>query len=133
MPAVPLVPSAWRRRSTSGLLPVERTREIHLTGIQQFDERWIAVLRDAELTDAIVAQFAGRWQDHLPLTDADWAFTAWSLEQIARGHWGEPGIIALEYGGIGPLWEAFTDPAILADQVPRLAAMVRAIMPANHS
>jgi hypothetical protein len=108
------------------LLPVERTREIHLTGIQQFDARWIAVLRNAGLSDAVIAQFAGRWQDHLPLTDADWAFTAWSLGQIADGRWGMPGIIALEYGGVGPLWEAFTDPAILAEQMPRLAAMVHA-------
>jgi hypothetical protein len=114
------------------LLPVERTREIHLSGIQQFDERWIAVLRNAGLSDAVIAQFAGRWQDHLPLTDADWAFTAWALEQIAGGHWGEPQILSLEYGGVGPVWEAFTDPAILAEQVPRLAAMVGAIMPANQ-
>ncbi|MGI8855776.1 MAG: multinuclear nonheme iron-dependent oxidase [Thermomicrobiales bacterium] len=116
-----------------GLLPVEYTREIHLSGIQQFDARWEAVLRAAGLGDAVIAQFAGRWQDHLPLTEADWQFTAWSLEQIARGRWGRPGIIALEYGGVGPLWEALTDPAILAEQVSRLSAMVHAIIPASQS
>ena len=114
------------------MLPVERTREIHLTGIQHVDDRWVVVMRDAGLSDAVIAQFAGRWQDHLPLTDADWEFAAWSLGQIAGGHWGAPGIVSLEYGGIGPLWEAFTDPAILAEQVPRLAAMVHAIMPTNQ-
>jgi uncharacterized protein (UPF0276 family) len=108
------------------ILPVERTREIHLTGIQHLDERWIAVLRSAGLSDTVIAQFAGRWQDHLPMTDADWAFTAWSLKQIERGDWGTPWVIALEYGGVGPLWEALTDPTILAEQVPRLSAMVHA-------
>ncbi len=114
------------------LLPVARTREIHLTGIQQFDDRWVAVMRNADLSDAVIAQFADRWQDHLPLTEVDWQFTAWSLEQIARGRWGQPGVIALEYGGVGPLWEALTDPAILAEQVPRLSAMAHAIIPASQ-
>ncbi len=107
-------------------LPIERTREIHLTGIQQIDDRWIAVLRDAGMSDTVIGQFAGRWQDHLPFTDADWAFTAWALEQIADGRWGDPWIIALEYGGLGPLWEALTDTDILAAQIPRLATMVHA-------
>lgn len=113
-------------RAYIALLPVERTREIHFTGIQQFDDQWIRVLRVAGVREAIIAQFAGRWQDHLPLTDADWEFTAWSLAQIARGRWGRPWIVALEYGGVGPLWEALTDPAILATQIPRLTAMVHA-------
>ncbi len=113
-------------REYIALLPVERTREIHLTGIQQFDERWMGVLRSAGLSESVVAQFAGRWQDHLPFTDADWEFTAWSLDQVAHGHWGQPWIVALEYGGVGPLWEAVTDPAILAAHIPRLAAMVHA-------
>lgn len=113
-------------REYIALLPVERTQEIHLTGIQQFDDRWIAVLRGAGLSESLIAQFAGRWQDHLPFTDADWEFTAWSLDQIARGRWGHPWIIALEYGGVGPLWEAVTDPDILATQIPRLAAMIHA-------
>jgi len=62
----------------------------------------------------------------LPFIDADWEFTAWSLDQIARGRWGHPWIIAMEYGGTGPLWEALTDPDILAADIPRLAAMVHA-------
>jgi uncharacterized protein len=113
-------------REYIALLPVERTREIHLSGIQQFDEQWIDMLRGAGVREATIAQFAGQWQDHLPFTDADWAFTAWSLEQIAGGRWGRPWIVSLEYGGVGPLWEAVTDSAILATQVPRLAAMVHA-------
>lgn len=108
------------------MLPIERTREIHITGIQQFDDRWSAALRGAGLSESIVAQFAGRWQDHLPFTDVDWDFTRWSLDQITRGHWRTPWIVSMEYGGVGPLWEALTDADILATQVPRLAAMVHA-------
>jgi uncharacterized protein len=108
------------------MLPVGRTREIHVSGIQQMDDRWLATLRAGGVDEGVVAQFAGRWQDHLPFTDADWEFTAWSLDQIARGRWGHPWVIALEYGGVGRLWEAVTDAAILAAHVPRLAAMVHA-------
>jgi uncharacterized protein (UPF0276 family) len=108
------------------MLPIERTREIHLSGIQQFDEHWLRVLRDAGLNERVIAQFAGCWQDHLPFTDADWEFAAWSLDQIACGRWGHPWIVALEYGGVGPLWEALTDADILTAHVPRLAAMVHA-------
>ncbi|MCA1666281.1 MAG: DUF692 family protein, partial [Thermomicrobia bacterium] len=82
------------------MLPVERTREIHLTGIRNVDDHWLAVLRGAGLTEDVIAPFAGRWQDHLPFTDADWAFTVWALDQIARGRWGQPWIVALEYGGV---------------------------------
>ncbi len=108
------------------MLPLERTREIHVSGIRRIDDRWLAILRAGGVDERVVAQFAGRWQDHLPFTDADWQFVAWSLDQIARGRWGRPWVIALEYGGVGPLWEAVTDADMLAAQVPRLAAMVRA-------
>lgn len=105
-------------------LPAARTREIHITGIQTFDDRWVAVLRAAGLDDARIAHFAGRWQDHLPFTDADWEFTAWAMDQLHSGAWGEPWVVSLEYGGLGPLWSAFTDDAVLREQVPRLRDLV---------
>lgn len=105
-------------------LPVDRTREIHLSGIQTFDDRWVGMLRDAGLDDTMIRPFAGRWQDHLPMTDADWAFTAWAMAEIRRGAWGAPWIVTFEYGGVGPLWEALTDADALHAQVPRLYAMI---------
>jgi uncharacterized protein len=106
-------------------LPVERTREIHITGIQFFDERWEGTLRAAGLADETIGHFAGRWQDHLPFTEADWEIAAWAMGEVRRGAWGDPWMIALEYGGVGPLWEALTDEIILRSQVPRLASLVK--------
>jgi uncharacterized protein (UPF0276 family) len=111
------------------MLPTERTREIHITGIQMFDERWVAALEKAGIDRSVIDHYAGRWQDHLPFGDADWAFAQWAMEEVRRGAWGEPLVVALEYGGVGPLWEALTDEAILLEQVPRLADLVRRVAP----
>jgi hypothetical protein len=112
------------------LLPVERTREIHMTGIQMLDDYWIGVLEHAGFDDPFVAHFAGRWQDHLPFTQADWAFAAWAMAHVRRGAWGDPWVVALEYGGVGRLWETLTDEAVLRAQVPRLAQIVKRDTPA---
>jgi hypothetical protein len=106
-------------------LPVERTREIHITGIQMFDEHWIGLLAGAGFDDQFIAHFAGRWQDHLPFTEADWTFAAWGMAEVRRGAWGDPWMVALEYGGVGRLWETLTDEAVLRVQVPRLAHLVK--------
>jgi len=46
------------------------------------------------------------------------------LDHIRDGCWGQPWVVALEYGGVGPLWEAVTEADVLAVQVPRLHALV---------
>jgi uncharacterized protein (UPF0276 family) len=107
-------------------LPLERVREMHLTGIQTFDERWAAVLREAGLDEATVQRYEGRTMDHLPLIEADWEITAWALGQVQRGAWGRPWAVTLEYGGVGPLWEALTDEQVLSEQVPRLRNLIDA-------
>lgn len=107
-------------------LPIEQTCEIHITGIQHFDARWEATLRAAGIDERVIRQFAGQWQDHLPFTEDDWAFTAWACDEIRHGAWGAPWMMALEYGGVGPLWEAIGESDILREQTPRLHAMVRA-------
>jgi uncharacterized protein (UPF0276 family) len=110
-------------------LPLERTTEIHLAGIQPFAGRWLALMRGSGLSDEQLGWFAGLEPgapvDHLPLVDEDWAFYDWSLEQVRRGRWGRPWIVTLEYGGVGTVWEMLTDAGILADQVPRLYDMIR--------
>jgi len=105
-------------------LPVERTREIHVSGIQFFDDRWTEVLRQAGIDASVIRQFAGRLSDHLPMTDEDWEFHAWAMDQVHKGSWAQPWIVTLEYGGISPLWEAITDPSVLAVQIPRLYKLV---------
>ncbi len=106
-------------------LPLTRTREIHLTGLQHFDEQWAAFFCRGGLDTRLVAPFVGRLMDHLPLTEADWAFTARAVEQVRQGAWGAPWAVALEYGGVGPLWEASTDAAVLEEQVPRLYDLIK--------
>jgi len=113
-------------------LPVERTCEIHLAGVQPFEGRWLALMRQPGLSREDLGWFAGLEPgdllDHLPLIDGDWEFYAWALEQVHRGAWGKPWIATLEYGGVGRIWELLTDQSALAEQVPRLRTLVK-----NHT
>jgi uncharacterized protein (UPF0276 family) len=113
-------------------LPLARTHEIHLAGIQPFSGRWQALLDSSGLSQEELGWFAGlapgALLDHLPLTDEDWAFYAWALEQVHGGAWGQPWIATLEYGGVGAIWELLTEQSALAEQVPRLYALVK-----NHA
>jgi len=106
-------------------LPTGRIREVHLTGLQRFEGHWVERLRRAGVDAETIAHWAGHLTDHVPLTGADWDFTAWVMEQIHSGAWGRPQIVAFEYGGVGPLWSAITDRDALAAQVPRLYALVK--------
>jgi uncharacterized protein len=103
-------------------LPVKRIREIHVTGVQQLDGRWLDAIRQADR--GFAERFAGQWMDHLPMIDADWEFFAWAIAQIHSGEWAEPHIIAFEYGGVGGIWGAISDTHTIAMQVPRLGAMI---------
>ncbi len=71
-------------------LPLDRIREVHLTGIQYFDERWAARLRGAGIAPEVIADFAGRWIDHLPITEDDWTFFEWAFAQLRRRRVGAP-------------------------------------------
>ncbi len=113
-------------------LPLARTTEVHLAGIQPFAGRWLALMRQPGLSREDLGWFAdlepGQLLDHLPLADGDWEFYAWALGEIRRGAWGRPWVVTLEYGGVGRLWELLTDRDALAEQVPRLRALVK-----NHT
>lgn len=106
-------------------LPLTHTRELHITGIQTFDESWVARLREAEVEPATIARFAGRQLDHLPLTEEDWNFVTRALTEVHSGKWGNPWVATLEYGGVGRVWEALTEEEVLADQAPRLYDLVK--------
>ncbi|NQU43101.1 DUF692 family protein [bacterium] len=84
--------------------PLDRLAELHITGI---------LLDDNDL-----------WQDHYGLTEEDWNVVNWALANIREGKWASPGIVAFEYGGIGPAYEHRTEPAVIATQVPRLYELV---------
>jgi hypothetical protein len=86
-------------------LPVNRLREMHITGIGTWS--------------------TGDRGDHLPLTDSDWLNVEWCFEQIRTNKWATPQIVAFEYGGIGMLKEwCGSDKTIIAEQVPRLYRLV---------
>lgn len=104
-------------------MPLERICEIHLAGIQIADEHWQAILRAT--APKLLQQFAGRPLDHLPMTEDDFALCGWAFDQLKSGAWKQPWVVSLEYGGIGALWEALTDEAVLSEQVPRLYELLQ--------
>lgn len=108
-------------------LPLDRLREVHITGIQMFDATWIEKVRQNGIGDMDFEKYANQLIDHLPMVEQDWAFFQWAMEQILQGAWREPEIVAFEYSGVGQgLFQATTDSEILLNQVPRLYAMVHA-------
>ncbi len=110
-------------------LPVAHIREIHITGIQRLEGKWMRVARRMNVDDTTLQKIAGQWMDHLPLTETDWEAVTWAMAHIRRGAWAEPWIVALEYGGVGPFYREITEREILASQVPRLYAMVHTASP----
>ena len=106
-------------------LPVERTREIHVTGIQRLDGHWIDVAQGAGVDAAIIRTIAGQSSDHLPMTEKDWEFAAWMMEQVHSGAWGHPWTVAFEVGGVNGLFEAVADKEVMAEQIPRLYSLFK--------
>ena len=86
-------------------LPVQQLRELHFTGIHNWD---------------------GYRMDHLSILEEDWPWLDWVLDKVKSGVWGEAQMLAFEYGGTGKFFERFSDPAVMAEQVPRLYAACHA-------
>jgi uncharacterized protein (UPF0276 family) len=86
-------------------LPVDRLRELHVTGVDFWQ---------------------GQLIDHLPMTHDDWILFEWALENIAKGTWRTPDIIALEYGGLAPHFDWRSEKAVMLREVPRITTAVRA-------
>lgn len=107
------------------LLPIEHTREIHITGLQIIDEAWTSVLRTAGYPEAKIRDLAGTPLDHLPLIDEDWAFCEWLVQRIRSGEYGDPWLATLEYGGVGRRWAVMTDQSVLREQAPRLHDLIK--------
>ncbi len=108
-------------------MPVHRLREIHVTGIQQFDDRWIAQLESEDVPQARIDELAGKEIDHLPMTPHDWDVLSQAIARIRAGSWACPGIVAFEYGGVGRFFRALTQATLLSEQVPRMYAMVHTL------
>ncbi len=105
-------------------LPTAHIREIHVSGNQRIAGEWLTRMREAGIKEARLQKVKGYIHDHLPMTAADWAFVSWAMAQVHDGAWGTPEIVAFEYGGVGPVFQAFTDVEALAEQIPRLYQLV---------
>ncbi|MFN2189268.1 MAG: DUF692 family multinuclear iron-containing protein, partial [Candidatus Promineifilaceae bacterium] len=90
-------------------LPLTAIRELHVTGIQRFEGSLIDIAKRAGFDPELIEQYRGRKVDHLPMTQKDWDFLAWALNQISQGVWGEPWTVTFEYGGIGGQFAAITN------------------------
>lgn len=90
-------------------LPVQRLREVHITGLGYNPE--------------------GKRVDHLPMREDDWELFAWVLNNIHAGRFGTPWAVSCEYGGVGEKfrWRSARD--VMAREAPRMAAMVKAAIP----
>lgn len=82
----------------------------------------------AEVDENAIQVYAGHETDHLPMTEPDWSFGDWALQQIRAGAWREPWVVSFEYGGVGGAWEALAERAVLEKDVPRLGEMVEGIV-----
>lgn len=105
-------------------LPVSRLREVHVTGIQRFEGRWVRLAETGGMPQPTIDHWRGNLIDHLPMTDQDWDVFDWAMGRIRDGAWATPEIVAFEYGGIGPEFEAVMLREELAAQVPRFYGMV---------
>lgn len=105
-------------------LPLDRIKEMHITGIQRIKPEWIDALKAQGIETGIFEAYTGRLIDHLSFTDEDWSITEWAFDQIKAGHWQAPALVSLEYGGVGGVWEAIVDKDVLREQVPRLYEMI---------
>jgi len=107
-------------------LPLDRIREMHITGLQRFGEPWLSRARQAGASEKEIREFAGDGViDHLPMTPADWPAYTWAMDRIHAGDWATPDIVAFEYGGVGGVFQAITDETVLLEQVPRLYREVK--------
>lgn len=116
-------------RTYVSALPVDRIREIHITGLQLMAGDLYDRLMAAGNPGGFAGMMAGKWMDHLPMTDADWPVLEWMMAQLRAGqstgsHWKMPWVIASEIGGVGGFWEQISNRAIYLDQVPRMAAII---------
>jgi uncharacterized protein (UPF0276 family) len=80
-------------------LPLERLRELHITGLHTVSYGW---------------------QDHLPMLAEDWPWVDRAVEAVQNGVWGPAWLLAFEYGGEGGWFEQHTEAGVIAEQVPEL-------------
>jgi uncharacterized protein len=109
------------------LLPLDRTEEIHITGIKRMQGEILQKLLQNRPKEFDITDFIDKDIDHQSMSDDDFAFLALVYRLIESGTCREPWIASMEHGGIGPFWELTLDEAVLAQQLPRLYNMTHAV------
>jgi uncharacterized protein (UPF0276 family) len=104
-------------------LPTDGLRELHVSGVQPLDGRWLARVHQAAEQGLPIEHLFGRPVDHLPMTGPDWELFACAMAQIHSGAWPRPWVVTFEHGGTGPLFSALTDRDVLEEQMPRVYAL----------
>ena len=95
-------------------MPTSHLKEIHITGTTDSKEYGCLI-------------------DHFGMTEEDWALAIYTMDQISTGTWPQPEIVALEYGGVGPLFDWRSKPEVLATDVPKLFNLVQTAQTHRHS
>lgn len=90
-------------------LPVDRLREVHITGLGYNQN--------------------GDRVDHLPMREDDWELLQWALDNIRTGRWSEPWSVSCEYGGIGEQFRWRSSKDVIAVEAPRMMQMIRESQP----
>lgn len=81
-------------------------------------------LRELHVTGTLYDQDEERWRDHFAMMDEDWLLVELTFENIQQGKWAAPQIVALEYGGVGPLFDWRSKHEVLLADMPRLTEFV---------
>ncbi len=100
------------RREYIRALPVERLREIHVTGVHDVD---------------------GRRRDHLALTEPDWIEFEWRWTRSPAGAWATALAARVRVRAGRPQVRVAQPAEVIAAQAPRLYAGAHALPEANHA
>ncbi len=95
----------WDTQAYIQALPLERLRELHISGVRLHK---------------------GEPEDHLAMTETDWLLFERTLGAMVRGRAAIPWVVACEYGGLGEVFAWRSETAVIAEQAPRMVRMLRA-------
>lgn len=115
-------------RAYTDALPVERIREVHVTGVQCMEGALYERLMAAGDPGGFAGRMAGRWMDHLPMLPGDWPEFEWLAGRLSGGangrRWAEPWVLASEVDGVGGFFELVTSRATYLADLPRQRALL---------
>ena len=113
-----------RRTGCGFLLDTAHARISSLTleqdDLDYLDALDLSNLKEVHVTGTAFDSEANFWRDHFAMTTADWRSFNHVMAKIERGDCATPEIIALEYGGVGPLFDWRSDPEVIQADMTQL-------------